>query len=95
MAVTTFDLYEGAYYLLNGCELEAIEGLKLNGELTCRMSFSGVKLNSLQLTYLQGEAAANLFVFRRTYSQLASLVGKAKRKLKSELKAQIREGDET
>jgi hypothetical protein len=92
VAVRTFDLYEGAYYLLNGCELEAIEGLKVNGQLSCRMSFSGSELAVLQLTYLQGEATANLFAFRRTYSQLASLVGKAKRKLKSELNEQKQQG---
>jgi hypothetical protein len=56
MSVTTCDLYEGAYYLLNGCELEAIEGLNVAGELTCRMSFSGRRLEALQLVYLQGPA---------------------------------------
>lgn len=93
MEVTTCDLYEGAFYLLNGCELEAIEGLKVNGSVTCRMSFSGVNLNTLQLTYLHGRAEANLFRFRRTYSQLSALVQKAKKKLKSRLKQQ-REGGE-
>ncbi len=91
MEVTTCDLYEGAFYLLKGCELEAIEGLKINGSITCQLSFSGVNLNTLQLTYLQGQAEANLFQFRRTYSQLSALVQKAKKKLKSQLKQQ-REG---
>ena len=86
MAVTTFDLYEGTYYLLNGCELEAIEGLKVNGSITCRLTFSGDNLNTLQLNYLQGQAEANLFGFRRTYSQLSSLVLKAKKKFKNQLK---------
>ena len=86
MEVATCDLYEGSYYLLNGCELEAIEGLRLNGELTCRMSFAGPKLEALQLVYLQGRAEANLFEFRRTYGQLSSLVLRAKKKFKNQLK---------
>ncbi len=88
MAVGTFDLYEGSYYLLNDCELEAIEGLRVNGKLTCRLSFTGQGLEALQLTYLQGRATANLFQFRRSYSQLSSLVHKAKKKFRSQLKAQ-------
>ncbi len=88
MEVTTCDLYEGSYYLLNGCELEAIEGLKVNGSVTCRLTLSAVNLNTLQLTYLQGQAEANLFRFRRTYGQLSALVQKAKKKFKNELKQQ-------
>lgn len=88
MEVTTCDLYEGSYYLLNGCELEAIEGLKVNGSVTCRLTLSAVNLNTLQLTYLQGQAEANLFQFRRTYGQLSALVQKAKKKFKNQLKQQ-------
>ena len=88
MEVTTCDLYEGSYYLLSGCELEAIEGIKVNGSVTCRLTLSGVNLNTLQLTYLQGQAEANLFRFRRTYGQLSALVQKAKKKFKNQLKQQ-------
>ena len=87
--VSTCDLYEGPYYLLNGCELEAIEGLKVNGAITCRLTFSGDELNRLQLSYLQGQAGANLFEFRRAYSQLSSLVLKAKKKFRNQLKQEV------
>ncbi|MBA7698279.1 hypothetical protein ES703_106956 [subsurface metagenome] len=86
MQISTCDLYEGSYYLIGGCELEAIEGVKVNGAITCRLTFSGDNLNKLQLTYLQGQASANLFQFRRTYSQLSALVQKAKKKFKNQLK---------
>ena len=85
-AVKTCDLYEGSYYLLNGCELEAIEGLKVNGSVTCRLTVTGANLAHLQYEYLQGKAAANLFQFRRAYSQLSFLVQKAKKKFKNQLK---------
>lgn len=91
MAVTTCDLYEGAYYLLNDCELEAIEGLKLGGELTCRMSFSGPEIEALQLVYLQGRPVANLFAFRRAYGQLSSLILRARKKFKNQLKQEAQE----
>jgi len=87
--VSTCDLYEGTYYLLNGCELEAIEGLRVNSKLTCRMNFTGENLTRLQLSYLQGQAGANLFEFRRTYSQLSSLVLKAKKKFRNQLKQEV------
>ena len=86
MEIATCDLYEGAYYLLGGSELEAIEGVKVNGALTCRLTFRGDNLNELQLSYLQGQAQANLFQFRRAYSQLSALVQKAKKKFKNQLK---------
>ena len=84
MGVSTCDLYEGSYYLLRGCELQSVEALRLDGELRCRMSFEGQELPALQVTYLQGQAAANLFAFRRAYSQLSSIVLRAKRKAREE-----------
>lgn len=89
-SVTTFDLYEGSFYLLNGCELEAIEGLKINGALTCQLTVTGANLAHLQYKYLQGQAQANLFQFRRTYSHLNALVQKAKKKFKSQLNQEPR-----
>ena len=91
MQISTCDLYEGTYYLLGGSELEAIEGLKVNGSITCRLAFSGDNLNTLQLTCLQGQAQANLFQFRRTYSQLSALVQKAKKKFKNQLKQEAQQ----
>ena len=84
MEITTCDLYEGTFYLLNNCELVEIEGLKLGGQVTCRMIIKGPVLHDLQLSYLRGEASANLFKFRRTYSQLQNLIQKAKKKFKAE-----------
>lgn len=91
MEIVTCDLYEGTYYLLGCCELEAIEGVKVNGVLTCRLTFSGENLNQLQLSYLQGQASANLFQFRRAYSQLAALVQKAKKKFRNQLKQEAQQ----
>ena len=80
--VTTTDLYESCYYLLNGCELASIECIKINGKITCRMSFRGENIASLQLEYFHGRAEANLFDFRRTFGQMYALVTNEKKKAK-------------
>ena len=87
-AVSTCDLYEGAYYLIHGCEITAVEGVKIDGRLACRLTVEGENLPELQLCYLQGKAQANLFVFRRTYGHLNVLVQKAKRRFRRELRAE-------
>ena len=76
--VTTTDLYESCYYLLSGCELASIECIKI----TCRMSFRGQNIASLQLEYFHGRAEAKLFDFRRTFGQVYALVTNEKKKAK-------------
>jgi hypothetical protein len=86
--VATTDVYESCYYLINTCQLEAIEGVPLNGEITCKLIFSGERITDLQADYFRGTASVNLFNFRRTYSQVCVYIQQAKKKLKAELKAQ-------
>ena len=86
MPISTYDLYEASYYLLHGCELETVEALRLGREVRCRMSFSGPRLEALQVTYLGGQAEANLFAFRRVYAHLSAVILKAKRKAQNRLK---------
>jgi hypothetical protein len=86
--VKTQDIYECCYYLLNGCELQSIGGLKVNGRLTCQVLFRGDKIHKLQLDYFTGKAAVNLFAFRRAYAQVNGYIQQAKRKLKQELNEQ-------
>lgn len=83
--VTTTDLYESTYYLLTGCELEAIDGVRVNGKITCRLSFRGPEILRLQMEYFQGRAAVNLLQFRRAYGQVNALVRSAKKKAKAQL----------
>ena len=63
--VTTTDLYASTYYLLTGCEIEAIEGVRVNGKITCRLSFRSPRIPQLQMDYFQGGAEVNLLQFRR------------------------------
>ncbi len=86
--VSTTDLYESCYYLLNSCTLEAIEGVPVNGDITCKLFFNGERIPDLQADYFRGTARVNLFDFRRTYNQINSHVQQAKKKLKAELRAQ-------
>ena len=83
--VITTDLYESTYYLLAGCELESIEGLRINGKITCRFSFRSPRIPQLQMEYFHGGAEVNLLQFRRAYGQINALVRSAKKKAKAEL----------
>jgi hypothetical protein len=86
--VKTSDMYECTFYLLKECELVSIEGAKINGKVTCLVTFAHEKINSLQVEYFSGNAMVNLFDFRRAYGQVNALVHTAKRKFKNQLKQQ-------
>jgi hypothetical protein len=86
--VSTTDLYESCYYLLHNCKLEAIEGIPVNGEITCKLFFSGEQIPDLQADYFRGTASVNLFNFRRTYNQISAYIQQTKKKLKAELREQ-------
>ncbi len=81
-AVTT-DLYEATYYYLNACELVEIAGTRVNGKVTCELTFSKPDISELQLAYLRGNATVNILHFRRAYGQIAAWVAKAKKEFKS------------
>ena len=83
--VSTTDLYEGAFYLLGGCELTGIEAQRVDGGITCRLTFRGVRLAEMQSEYFAGRAKVSLFPFRRAFGQVNALVYSAKKKAKSQL----------
>jgi hypothetical protein len=94
-AVSTTDLYESTFYLLGGCELLGIEAQRVNGTITCRLTFKGEKLPELQSEYFAGRAKVALLPFRRAFGQVNALVYSAKKKAKNQLRAeQVREGGE-
>lgn len=80
--VSTTDLYESTFYLLGGCELVSIEAQRIDGSITCRLTFKGEKLDQLQLEYFAGKAKVPLFGFRRAFGQVNALVYSAKKRAK-------------
>jgi hypothetical protein len=84
--VSTTDLYESTFHLLGGCELTAIEAERLDGGITCRLTFLGEKLAALQSEYFADRARVFLFPFRRALGQVNALVYSAKKKAKSQLR---------
>jgi len=83
--VSTTDLYESTFYLLGGCELLGIEAQRMDGGITCRLTFRGEKLAALQSEYFAGRAQVALLPFRRAYGQVNALVYSAKKKAKGQL----------
>ena len=84
--ISTTDLYESTFYLLGGCELLGIQAEKVNGTITCRLTFQGSRLDELQSEYFAGKATVPLFPFRRTFGQVNALVYSAKKKAKIQLR---------
>ena len=87
-SVTTTDLYESTFYLMGGCELTGIEAERVDGFITCRLTFRGEKLAELQSEYFAGRARVALFPFRRAFGQVNALVYSAKKKAKGRLRQQ-------
>ena len=94
--VSTTDLYESTFYLLGGCELVSVEAQRVDGSITCRLTFKGANLSQLQLEYFAGKAKVPLFAFRRAFGQVNALVYSARKRGKSQLKqAQVEQGGES
>jgi len=87
-SISTTDLYESTFYLMGGCELVGIEAQRVDGAITCRLTFRGEKLAGLQSEYFAGRARVALFPFRRAFGQVNALVYSAKKKAKSQLRQQ-------
>jgi len=84
--VSTTDLYESTFYLMGGCELLTIEAERVDGTITCRLTFRGEKLASLQSEYFAGKARVALFPFRRAFGQVNALVYSSKKRAKGQLR---------
>jgi len=84
--VSTTDLYESTFYLLGGCELVSIETQRVDGSITCSLTFKGEKLDQLQLEYFAGKAKVPLFGFRRAFGQVNALVYSAKKRARGQHK---------
>jgi hypothetical protein len=80
--ISTQDMYEAAYYLTLGGNVESIEIVKENKKEICQFIVSGENLYQHQLDYFNAKALVNLFDFRRCYLRLHSLIGTAKKEAK-------------
>jgi hypothetical protein len=83
--ISTSDAWEAAYMLLEGANLDEIEGMQSNGRIICRMILSGKNITRLQLTYLNGDAKAGVLEMRSMLGQVNAWIYSAKKKFKSQL----------
>ena len=86
--ITTSDAWEAAYMIVHGAHLDEIEGMHTNNRIICRMILSGENITKLQLTYLNGEADANVLKMRSMVGQIKTWMYAAKKKFKSQLEEQ-------
>lgn len=78
-AIGVTDLYQAAYFLVQGGRLEGVECIPVGGALTCRLTFSGDGLEAAQDAFFAKAAEVNLFAFRQAYNQVNSYVHQAKK----------------
>ncbi len=84
--VSTCDLYEASYYLINQCLLEGVETLPLGKKLTCKLTFKGIDIYDLRESYLTGDSTVSLTNFREAYSKLLQTTYFAKKEHNKKLK---------
>jgi len=89
MKITTSDAWEAAYMILHGVQLEEIEGMQTNNRIICRMILSGENITKLQLTYLNGDAEANVLKMRSMVGQVNAWMYAAKKKFKNQVNQEI------
>jgi hypothetical protein len=80
--VTTQDIYESAYYLTLGADVENVELLKENNRFVCKFTLSGDDLLTAQNNYFNAKALVNLWDFRRCYNRISSLIGTARKEVR-------------
>lgn len=88
MKISTSDAWEASYMLLEGANLDEIEGMQTNGRIICRMILSGENITKLQLTYLNGEAKAGVLELRSMLGQVNAWLYAAKKKFKNQIQQQ-------
>ena len=76
-SVSTTDLYAASWYLTKGHELTSCECFGVNGKPAVKLIFRGEGILEDQKSFLDGEAAVNLCIFRRAYGQSLSYVAMA------------------
>ncbi len=86
--VSTSDLYEACYYLINQCTLKGVETLQVGSKTVCQLSFHGQEIYTLREIYLRGDSTVNLTNFRTAYSKLLQSTYFAKKEHSKKLKTE-------
>lgn len=80
---STRDLYEAAWYYVNGCRIETVQCVR-NGEKkpVCFFTFQGTNMAALQLAYVSQAAVANVWQLKQAYGELTELVNSAQKQFR-------------
>jgi hypothetical protein len=79
--------------LLQGANLDEIEGMQTKGRIICRMILSGKNITRLQLTYLNGDAKAGVLELRSMLGQVNAWIYAAKKKFKNQTQQEDQGGE--
>jgi hypothetical protein len=78
------DYYEAAFLLLNQCRLVSFESKLAGSRIICEFTLSGSDISRKHLTYLNGEAEANILNLRRMVHQIQIWAYSAKKQFKKQ-----------
>jgi hypothetical protein len=78
------DLYEAAYLVTEGCQVEGVRCIPLSSSVGCCLTLSGHNLSARRETFHRKEAVANLSSFRNAYTQVNGLMHEAKKAFQRE-----------
>jgi hypothetical protein len=78
-SVAVTDLYEAAYLIMSGCNLEEVSCIPVSESLSCRLTFSGPGLDAAQEEFYAKKAVVNLHAFRSAYGQVNGYIHQAKK----------------
>jgi hypothetical protein len=76
-----WDLYQAAYLLTLGCNVELVECVPMkSGVTTYRFVMSGIGMQDYLQSYASKEAVVNLYAFRNAYYELNTFVYQARKR---------------
>jgi len=77
--VEVTDLYEAAYLVCEGCQVEGIRCIPVSRSMSCSIAIAGEGIGKKQELFHDWCAEANLHTFRNAYTQVNGLVHEAKK----------------
>lgn len=84
VTVSTFDLFEAAYYITRGLRLTRIEMMEEGGRPSGKLYFRGRGAEELQSEYVNGRASAGVRALKSALSHIKDLVFRARREYERE-----------
>jgi len=83
------DLYEAAFLVAEGYDIDGVECIPLSKTVACRISFRDAEgIERAREAFYSKAACVNIHAFRQAYNQVNGFVHTAKKSYEKDMKAQ-------